>query len=43
MSILNGTLRPQKGEVLINGYNIYDKNERENLKGIVGHVPRMIF
>ncbi len=40
MSILNGTLRPQKGEVLINGYNIYDENEREHLKGIVGHVPQ---
>ena len=40
MSILNGTLRPQKGEVLINGYNIYDKNDREHLKGLVGYVPQ---
>ena len=40
MSILNGTLKPQKGEVLINGYSIYDENDREHLKGIVGYVPQ---
>jgi ABC-type multidrug transport system ATPase subunit len=40
MSILNGTLKPQKGEVLINGYSIYDENEREHLKGIAGYVPQ---
>ena len=40
MSILNGTLKPQKGEVLINGYSIYDENDREHLKGIIGYVPQ---
>ena len=40
MSILNGTLQPQKGEVLINGYNIYDDKDKGYLKGIVGFVPQ---
>lgn len=40
MNILNGTLKPQKGEVLINGYSIYDDNDKRNLKGIVGFVPQ---
>ena len=40
LSILNGTLQPQNGQVLINGYNLYDENERENLKGVIGFVPQ---
>lgn len=40
LSILNGTLKPQKGEVLINGYNLYDERERESLKGVIGFVPQ---
>lgn len=40
LSILNGTLKPQSGEVLINGYNLYDENEREHLKGVIGFVPQ---
>ncbi len=40
MSILNGTLKPQSGEVLINGYNLYDENEKEYLKGVIGFVPQ---
>ena len=40
MSILNGTLRPQNGEVLINGYNLYDSNDKKFLKGIIGYVPQ---
>ena len=40
LSILNGTLKPQSGEVLINGYNLYDNNEKEQLKGIIGFVPQ---
>ena len=40
MSILNGTLRPQNGEVLINGYNLYDNNDKKYLKGIIGFVPQ---
>lgn len=40
LSILNGTLQPQHGEVLINGYNLYNENDKENLKGIIGFVPQ---
>jgi ABC-type multidrug transport system ATPase subunit len=40
LSILNGTLQPQNGQVLINGFNLYDENEKENLKGVIGFVPQ---
>jgi len=40
LSILNGTLKPQKGKVLINGYNLYDEIEKQNLKGVLGFVPQ---
>ncbi len=40
LSILNGTLEPHKGKVLINGYNLYDSEEREHLKGVIGYVPQ---
>jgi ABC-type multidrug transport system ATPase subunit len=40
LSILNGTLKPQSGEVLINGYNLYDENEKEHLEGVIGFVPQ---
>jgi ABC transport system ATP-binding/permease protein len=40
LSILNGTLKPQLGEVLINGYNLYDEDERKHLKGVIGFVPQ---
>ena len=40
LSILNGTLQPQKGEVRINGYDLYDRNDKEILKGVIGFVPQ---
>jgi len=40
LSILNGTLKPQSGEVLINGYNLYDENDKKHLKGVIGYVPQ---
>lgn len=40
LSILNGTLKPQNGQVIINGYNLYDENEKENLRGVIGFVPQ---
>jgi len=40
LSILNGTLEPHKGKVLINGYNLYDKEQKEHLKGVIGYVPQ---
>jgi len=40
LSILNGTLNPQSGKVLINGYNLYDDNEKDFLEGVIGFVPQ---
>jgi ABC-type multidrug transport system ATPase subunit len=40
LSIMNGTLKPQKGKILINGYNLYDKEERKALDGVIGFVPQ---
>ena len=40
LSILNGTLKPHEGKVLINGYDLYDESERENLNGVIGFVPQ---
>lgn len=40
LSILNGTLKPQSGEVRINGYDLYDINEKGKLKGVIGFVPQ---
>jgi ABC transport system ATP-binding/permease protein len=39
-SVLSGTLKPDSGEVLINRYNLYDDNEKEYLKGVIGFVPQ---
>jgi ABC-type multidrug transport system ATPase subunit len=40
LNVLNGNLEPQKGEILINGYNLYDEKEREQLNGIIGFIPQ---
>ncbi|MBN2861805.1 MAG: ATP-binding cassette domain-containing protein, partial [Bacteroidales bacterium] len=40
LSVLSGTLMPQNGQVLINGYNLYDEKEKENLEGVIGFVPQ---
>ncbi|NLA48445.1 MAG: ATP-binding cassette domain-containing protein, partial [Bacteroidales bacterium] len=40
LSILNGTLRPQGGEVRINGHDLYNNADREKLKGVIGFVPQ---
>jgi ABC-type multidrug transport system ATPase subunit len=40
LSILNGTLKPQEGKVLINGYDLYDENGKKYLKRIIGFVPQ---
>lgn len=40
LSILNGTLKPQGGEVLINGYNLYNEEEKSFLTGVIGFVPQ---
>jgi ABC-type multidrug transport system ATPase subunit len=40
LNVLNGNLKPLKGEVLINGYNLYDESEKKELKGVIGYVPQ---
>lgn len=40
LNVLNGNLKPQNGEVLINGYNLYKDKEREQLDGIIGFIPQ---
>ena len=37
-SILNGSLEPQKGQILINGHDIH--SEDESLKGLIGFIPQ---
>ncbi len=38
LNLLNGTLKPNKGVVTINGINLH--KHKEKLKGIIGHVPQ---
>jgi len=39
-NVLSGITRPQLGEVLINGYNLYSETDKSHVKGIVGFVPQ---
>lgn len=38
LNILNGSLKPQEGQILINGYDLY--SEKEKLEGVIGFVPQ---
>jgi ABC-type multidrug transport system ATPase subunit len=38
LNLLNGNLKPEKGTVKINGFDVY--TEHEKLKGIIGYVPQ---
>src|SRR6056297_634402 len=38
LNLLNGNLKPEKGTVKINGFDVY--TDHENLKGIIGYVPQ---
>jgi ABC transport system ATP-binding/permease protein len=40
LNVLNGNLEPQQGEILINGYNLYQEKERQELKGVIGFIPQ---
>ncbi len=40
LNVLNGNLKPQQGSILINGYNLYQDRERDNLNGVIGYVPQ---
>lgn len=38
INVLNGNIKPNKGEIYINGYDIHE--EKDYLKGIVGYIPQ---
>jgi ABC-type multidrug transport system ATPase subunit len=38
LNVLNGNIRPSKGQVLVNGYDIH--TERDAIRGLIGHVPQ---
>ena len=38
INVLNGSVEPQKGEILINGFNLH--YFREKLEGIIGYIPQ---
>lgn len=40
LSVLNGTLMPKGGRVLVNGFNLYDEEEKDSVKGVIGFVPQ---
>jgi ABC-type multidrug transport system ATPase subunit len=40
LNVLNGSLKPQQGEIRINGLNLYDDKERQKLKGVIGFIPQ---
>ncbi len=40
LNVLNGMTKPETGEVLINGHNLYTAEGKENLKGVIGFVPQ---
>jgi ABC-type multidrug transport system ATPase subunit len=39
LNILNGNIKPQTGQVFINGYDLYDENH-EGKSSIIGYVPQ---
>ncbi|MEZ5070280.1 MAG: ATP-binding cassette domain-containing protein [Bacteroidales bacterium] len=40
LNVLNGNLKPSRGTILINGYNIYDEKEKPMLDGVIGYIPQ---
>ena len=40
LNLLNGSLKPQSGEILVNGYNLNNDKERKKSEGIIGFVPQ---
>jgi ABC-type multidrug transport system ATPase subunit len=40
LNVLNGKLKPQKGTITINGFDIHDPKNDEQLKGVIGYVPQ---
>ncbi len=40
LNVLNGMTKPDTGEILINGHNLYSPEGKEKLKGVIGFVPQ---
>jgi ABC-type multidrug transport system ATPase subunit len=40
LDLLNGNLKPQSGDIFINGYNLNNIKERSQVKGVIGFVPQ---
>ncbi|MFV0290101.1 MAG: ATP-binding cassette domain-containing protein [Mangrovibacterium sp.] len=40
LNVLSGKLKPSKGRVTLNGYDIHDKSNEEILSGAIGYVPQ---
>jgi ABC transport system ATP-binding/permease protein len=40
LNVLNGKLKPHKGQIIINGYDLHNPDNNEILKGIIGYVPQ---
>jgi ABC-type multidrug transport system ATPase subunit len=40
LNVLSGISKPQNGEVLINGFNIYSEEGKIHLKSVIGFVPQ---
>lgn len=38
LNVLNGSIKPQKGSVKINGYDVHEN--RHELRGVIGYVPQ---
>lgn len=40
LDILNGNIKPDKGSVLINGHDLYDKDNKALFDGVIGYVTQ---
>ena len=40
LNVLNGMTKPDTGEILINGHNLYSPEGKQKLKGVIGFVPQ---
>jgi ABC-type multidrug transport system ATPase subunit len=40
LNLLNGNLKPQHGNILINGYDINNLKEKNKIKGVIGYIPQ---
>jgi ABC transport system ATP-binding/permease protein len=40
LSVLSGSLKPESGEIRINGYDLYNETDREHIRGVIGFVAQ---